>query len=158
MTTLPELDRFIDHLRAGGHRVTPERKRLFCEIYRHHGHLDADRLLRAIEDRGLKVSRATLYRNLELMAEMGFVRKHRLGGNRYLYEHVHSGQRHDHILCTECGRVAEFVSPAIGAMQREIARAHGFEPDQHTLQIYSRCVDCNASGEAGPNSGGGKGS
>lgn len=144
MDSFPELERFVDTLRASGHRVTPERTRLFREIYRHHGHLDADRLLKAIEDRGIKVSRATLYRNLELMADMGFVRKHRLGGNRFLFEHVHTGQRHDHIVCTECGRVAEFVSPAIGAMQREIARAHGFDPERPTLQIYSRCVDCGA--------------
>jgi len=147
MTTLPELDRFIERLRAGGHRVTPERKRLFREVYRQHGHLDADRLLRAMKERGIRVSRATLYRNLELMAELGFVRKHRLGGNRLLFEHVHAGQRHDHIVCTACGRVAEFVSPAIGAMQREIARAHGFDPDRHTLQIYSHCTDCEAHGE-----------
>ena len=145
----PERDQFIQILRQKGYRVTPERLALFREVYSQHGHIDADALLDSIQRQGLKVSRATLYRNLDLMAELGFVRKVRLGGNRLLYEHVHAGQRHDHLVCTECGRVAEFVSPGIVAMQREICRAHGFDPDDHTLQIHSVCVECRQRREAG---------
>lgn len=138
----PELDRFVEILRRNGHRVTPERLQLFSEIYDHHSHIDADQLLRSMKDRGRKISRATLYRNLDLLARYGFVEKRRLGGNRYLYEHVHQGMRHDHLVCTVCGRVAEFVSPSIEALQKEICRAHGFDPEEHTLQIHSRCQDC----------------
>lgn len=145
MARFPELDEFLDALRQKGHRVTPERLHLFREVYSQHGHIDAEALLRSMKDRGLKISRATLYRNLDLLAEYGFVRKYRLGGSRFLYEHVHAGLHHDHIVCTECGRVAEFVSPAIAALQREICRAHGFDPDEHTLQIHGRCVDCEAT-------------
>ncbi len=145
----PELDQFLRILRQKGHRVTPERQSLFREVYAQHGHIDAEALLESIERKGLKVSRATLYRNLDLMAELGFVRKVRLGGRSYLYEHVHAGQPHDHLVCTECGRVAEFVSPAIVALQREICRAHGYDPDEHTLQIHSVCTDCRQGREAG---------
>jgi Fur family ferric uptake transcriptional regulator len=144
MARFPELDQFLDVLRAKGHRVTSERLHLFREVYAQHGHIDAEALLRSMKRRGLKISRATLYRNLDLLAEYGFVRKYRLGGNRFLYEHVHAGQRHDHLVCSQCGRVAEFVSPAIEAMQREICRAHGFDPEEHTLQIHSVCLECAA--------------
>lgn len=138
----PELDRFLEVLRENGHRVTPERLRLFREIYAQHSHIDADALLQSMKERGLKISRATLYRNLDLMANYGFVEKRRMGGNRYLYEHVHAGMRHDHLVCAECGKVVEFVSPAIEALQKEICRAHGFDPEEHTLQIHSVCSDC----------------
>lgn len=149
MAHFPELEQFLDHLRRDGHRVTQERLRLFREVYTQHDHIDADALLAAMKQKGLKISRATLYRNLDLLAEYGFVRKTRLAGNRFLYEHVHAGQRHDHIVCTQCGRIAEFVSPGIEAMQREICRAHGYDPDEHTLQIHSRCRDCRAATAAG---------
>ncbi len=96
---------------------------------------------------GIKISRATLYRNLDLLARYGFVTKQRLEGDRYLYEHVHPGQRHDHLVCGRCGRVAEFVSPAIEAMQREICRAHDFDPEEHTLQIHGLCLECAGKGE-----------
>ena len=89
--------------------------------------------------RGLKISRATVYRNLDLLVECGLARKQRLGRDRFLYEHVHSGQQHDHLVCTGCGRVVEFISPGIMALQGEICRAHGFLATRHTLQI-SRSV------------------
>ncbi|MEM7586373.1 MAG: Fur family transcriptional regulator [Acidobacteriota bacterium] len=146
--TFPERDQYIALLRDKGHRVTPERLALFKEVYSQHGHLDAEALLGSIQEQGLKVSRATLYRNLDLMADLGFVRKYRLGTSRFQYEHVHAGQRHDHLVCTECGRVAEFVSPGIVAMQREICRAHGFDPDEHTLQLHSICLDCRKQRDA----------
>ncbi|MEM1204702.1 MAG: Fur family transcriptional regulator [Acidobacteriota bacterium] len=142
----PELDQFLDVLRQNGHRVTSERLRLFREIYSHHTHIDAEALLESMQAQNLKISRATLYRNLDLMDRYGFVRKQRLGGNRFLYEHVHAGLRHDHLVCDECGKVVEFVSPGIEAMQRQICLAHGFDPDQHTLQIHSVCNDCVRAG------------
>ena len=144
----PELDQFLEVLREKGHRVTSTRLRLFREIYSHHTHIDADALLDSMRERGLGISRATLYRNLDLMHRYGFVKKQRLGGNRFLYEHVHAGLRHDHLVCTECGKVVEFVSPGIEAMQRQICLAHGFDPDQHTLQIHSLCADCAAASSA----------
>lgn len=138
----PELDQFLDLLRRNGHRVTEERLRLFREIYSQHEHIDADHLLNTMKGRGLKISRATLYRNLDLLERYGFVKKQRLAAGRFLYEHVHAGMRHDHLFCGRCGKVVEFVSPGIEAMQREICRSHGFDPDQHTLQIQGLCLDC----------------
>lgn len=139
-----ERGQFLDYLREQGMRVTRERMVLFDEIFDRHGHIDAEDLLEGMQSRGVKISRATVYRNLDLLVDCGLVRKYRLGRNRFLFEHVHSGQQHDHLVCSECGRVAEFVSPGIAALQTEICRAHGFVPDQHTLQILSLCQDCAA--------------
>lgn len=137
-----ELQRFKDFIRQRGMRMTPERLAFFDEIYAQHGHIDAEQLLEAMQQRGLKTSRATVYRSLDLLVECGLVRRHRLGGSRFVYEHVHAGQRHDHLVCRECGRVVEFVSPGIEAMQAEICRAHDFAPDVHNLQIQGICNAC----------------
>lgn len=141
-----EREQFLDFLERRGARATRERMVLFEEIFDHHGHIDAEELLAGLGRRGAKISRATVYRNLDLLVECGLVHRHRLGRNRFLYEHVHRGQRHDHLVCTECGRVAEFVSPGIEALQAEICRAHGFDPAVHTLQISSRCRECATQG------------
>jgi len=139
---LQEREIFTRYLRERGGRVTAERLRVFDEIFDQHGHVDADKLFRSMRRRGVKISRATVYRNLELLVDCGLVRRQRLGQRRYLYEHVHPGQGHDHLVCGVCGRVVEFVSPAISALQREIARAHDFDPEEHTLQISGVCVAC----------------
>lgn len=122
--------------------MTSERKLLFEEIFALHGHVDAERLYRSMRRAGHKISRATVYRNLDLLVECGLVRRQRLGRRSYLYEHVHPGQAHDHLICRECNRVVEFISPGISALQREIARAHGFDPAEHTLQISGLCLEC----------------
>jgi Fur family ferric uptake transcriptional regulator len=142
MSNARERERFLQFLRSRGHRVTQERLALFEEIFAQHKHIDAEELLAAMKTRGLKISRATVYRNLDLLVECGMVRKQRLGQDRFFYEHVHGGQHHDHLVCTGCGRVVEFVSPGIAALQAEICRAHGFVPTRHTLQISGLCNDC----------------
>jgi len=142
MSDARERQKFLQFLRDRGHRVTSERLALFDEIFAQHGHIDAEELLGLMKARALKISRATVYRNLDLLVECGLARKQRLGRNRFLYEHVHPGQRHDHLVCTGCGRVVEFVSPGIAALQSEICRAHGFSTTFHTLQISGLCNAC----------------
>ena len=137
-----EKEQFLDFMRQRGLRVTGERLRLFEEIFSRHGHIDAEDLLAGLREQGAKISRATVYRNLDLLVDCGVVTKHRLGRNRFLYEHLHKGQRHDHLVCAACGRVVEFVSPGIVALQSEICRAHGFVSTIHTLQISSLCQAC----------------
>jgi Fur family ferric uptake transcriptional regulator len=145
MADVREKERFLQFLRGRGQRVTGERLALFDEIFSQHGHIDAEQLLSAMKARGLKISRATVYRNLDLLVESGLARKQRLGSRGFLYEHVHAGQHHDHLVCTGCGRVVEFVSPGIAALQAEICRAHGFVPMRHTLQIAGLCNLCAAA-------------
>jgi Fur family transcriptional regulator, ferric uptake regulator len=145
MANVREKEQFLQFLRGRGQRVTGERLALFDEIFSLHGHIDAEELLGVMKARGLKISRATVYRNLDLLVESGFARKQRLGRRGFLYEHVHAGQQHDHLVCTGCGRVVEFVSQGIAALQAEICRAHGFVPMRHTLQIAGLCNRCAES-------------
>lgn len=142
MGSSKEKEEFLRFLRRRGQRVTEERLALLEEIFSLHGHIDADEVLLSMKGRGLKISRATVYRNLELLVESGLVRKHRLVGRGLLYEHIHPGQGHDHLVCTRCGRMIEFISPGINALQSEICRAHGFVTTQHTLQILGVCNLC----------------
>jgi Fur family ferric uptake transcriptional regulator len=147
-----EREGFLSFLRLRRQRVTAERLALLDEVFAQHGHIDAEELLRAIRARGLKISRATVYRNLELLVASGLARKQRLGRRRFLYEHIHcgGGQRHDHLVCGGCGRVVEFVSLGIAALQVEICRAHGFVPGASSLQINGLCQLCAAAArEAG---------
>jgi Fur family ferric uptake transcriptional regulator len=149
-----EKESFLSFLRQRRQRVTAERLALLDEVFRQHGHIDAEHLLAAARGRGLKISRATVYRNLDLLVASGLARKQRLGRRRYLYEHVHGGQRHDHLVCTACGRVVEFLSPGIAALQSEICRAHGFVPSAYSLQINGLCQACAAADSGAKAQGG----
>jgi Fur family ferric uptake transcriptional regulator len=139
---------FLDYLRSRGLRATAERRALLAAIFAQHRHIDADEVLFAVRQSGHKISRATVYRNLDLLVSCGLVHKVRSGGGRFVYEHLHPGQRHEHLTCRDCGRIAEFVSPGISALLAEICRAHGFEPRENQLSIVGRCVDCATAATA----------
>ncbi len=143
-----ELGFFRSYVRRRGLRMTPARLALFEEIFSRHEHVDADRLLDELNRKGRRISRASVYRNLELLADCGLVRKVRLDRQRYLYEHLHAGPAHDHLVCQECGRVVEFASAAMRALEAELCRAHDFDPGAASLQIVGRCLVCKRSREA----------
>jgi Fur family ferric uptake transcriptional regulator len=144
MTPPREEELFVRYLRSRGMRVTAERRALLRSIFAQHRHIDADEVLAAARAEGYKISRATVYRSLELLVECGLVHKVRLGAHRFVFEHVHPGQSHDHLACRSCGRIVEFVSPGISALLGEICRAHEFEPRANQLQILGLCRECAA--------------
>jgi Fur family ferric uptake transcriptional regulator len=58
------------------------------------------------------------------------------------YEPLHLGQHHDHMICTKCGRIYEFQSDPLEALQIKIAEAHGFHLLQHRVEFYGICAEC----------------
>jgi Fur family ferric uptake transcriptional regulator len=144
MTSLREEQLFLEHLRRRGLRATPERRALLREIFAQHRHIDAEEILAATRASGHSISRATVYRNLELLVECGLASKVRLG-SRTVYEHLHPGLQHDHIACRACGRIVEFVSPGVAALLSEICRVHGFESSGNQIQIVGLCKACTAT-------------
>jgi Fur family ferric uptake transcriptional regulator len=133
---------FENFVRRRGLRMTSARRAVFEEIFSHHEHIDADRLHTSMQRKGLEVSRATVYRNLDLLADCGLVRKYRLDRHRVLYEHMHAGLEHDHLVCRECGRVVEFVHRDMRALQEDVCRAHGLDPTDFTVQVVGCCLTC----------------
>lgn len=133
---------FVQFLRNSNLKVTRERLMLLEELVSSDGHLDADTLLFQVRQKGKKASRATVYRTLELLVRCGLARKARLGKEHYVYERVIPGHRHDHMVCTECGKIIEFFDNTLEDLQRKICHAHGFRPTYFALQIQGVCADC----------------
>ncbi len=94
-------------------------------------------LLKSNEDIGL----ATVYRVLTQFEAAGLVSRHHFEGGHSVFE-LDEGQHHDHILCTSCGRVDEFLDDAIEERQRVIAEKAGYQITDHSLYIYGVCAEC----------------
>src|SRR5437016_13769257 len=108
-----EITRFQDFLAHHGQKLTQERTSLVREIFSTHHHFEADELLLKMKQKSVKISRATIYRTLELLVKSGMVRRVHLGEDHYHYEHVKGDSHHDHLICTTCGSVIEFHDPAL---------------------------------------------
>src|ERR1041384_4491777 len=108
-----EITRFQDFLQQQGLKLTSERTSLVREIFSTHYHFEADELLFKMKQKSVKISRATVYRTLELLVKSGLVRRVHLGEEHYHYEHVRGDSHHDHLVCTPCGTVIEFSAPEL---------------------------------------------
>ncbi len=142
-----EIIRFQDFLQRQGLKLTTERSALVREIFSIHYHFEADELLFKMKEKSLKISRATVYRTLELLVKSGMVRRVHLGEDHYHYEHVTGNSHHDHLICTTCGGVIEFHDEVIEQSQRDICEKKKFTPTFHNLQILGVCDSCTRKGE-----------
>jgi Fur family ferric uptake transcriptional regulator len=133
---------FDDFLRKKGLKVTRERTALFDEIFSTHRHFDAEDLVIRMRDRGTKVSRATIYRTLELLHGCGLVGRVRLNEEKYRYERLRKGEHHDHLVCSSCGKVIEFVDAAIEKRQETVCKEYEFLATSHSHQISGICSSC----------------
>jgi len=121
---------------------TPERKAILEEVFASHDHFEADDLLFRLKKKNIRVSRATIYRTLELLVKCRLVRKISFGEDHTHYEHIYGHKHHDHLVCLKCGTILEFNNPTIEEIQEQICRDYDFEPDSHCLQIFGHCTKC----------------
>jgi Fur family ferric uptake transcriptional regulator len=126
------------NLRKVGLKVTQPRMRILGLLEDHRNkHLTADDIYRALVTADDDIGLATVYRVLNQFEAAGLVVKHNFEGGQAFYE-LDSGEHHDHLVCVETGKVTEFFSEEIERIQREIARAHGYEIEDHSLVLYVR--------------------
>src|SRR5215510_2784561 len=139
-----EKEIFFDHLKRAGYKRTAQRELILDVFLETEGHSSAEELYRLIKAEDPNVGFTTVYRTLKLLSECGLAREERFSDTHTRYEHLYNHQHHDHLICTECGRLIEFYSEEIENRQDEIAAQHNFQPTRHSLRIWGVCSDCQA--------------
>lgn len=143
-------DRFRKFLQDGQYRITPERFEVLDAVLAWDDHFDADNLFIYLKSKGSKVSRATVYKTLNLLHECGLVSRYRFSQGHAQYEKTTDRPSHDHMVCTKCGKIIEFENSRVEKLQAEECAVYGFTPTYHTLQIFGICRDCAAANSASP--------
>jgi Fur family transcriptional regulator, ferric uptake regulator len=138
---------FRRYLKDQGLPVTQQREVVADVLFTTSEHLSVEDIEARLRERGERIGKATIYRTIEILVRSGLVEEHDFGEGFKRYEHLFGQQpEHEHLICTSCSTVIEFRSPEILRMQEEVARAHGFLPTRHKLEIYGICADCQARG------------
>jgi Fe2+ or Zn2+ uptake regulation protein len=104
-------------------------------------HMNAKELFQEAAKRDPHISLATVYRNLRLFEELGLVDERRLDKSHCSYE-MKTSSEHYHLVCTTCGQVKEFVSPAVGQLVDEVQRNSGFIVTRAVLHMEGYCPEC----------------
>lgn len=144
---MKELEKFHQYLKSKGLKLTSERKDILKKVFSIHDHFDVEELLYLLKKDGKQISRASVYRTLNLLVDSSLVEKVDFGEGKAYYEHIYGHFHHDHLICSSCGRVIQFQDPVIESRQEEICKHYDFEIDYHLLNIFGYCSQCRSRGD-----------
>lgn len=133
---------FIQFLQERGLKLTKERTAILKKALSCDRHFDPESLYLEIRQEGLKASRASVYRTINLLCECGLVEKVMQTGHGALYEMTLGHAHHDHMLCIDCGQIIEFFSGDLERLQDDICLRQEFEGVSHSLEIRGYCKKC----------------
>lgn len=141
ITTDERLEKLVSALRASGHRLTPQRLAVLRILADSAGHPSVEEIYEQVRQQHPMMSRATVYKAVETLKEMGQVLELEFSGasNRY------DGRRaepHPHLICRACGRIEDLELPALMREATEVAERTGYELLGHRLDFYGLCPAC----------------
>ena len=140
----------VTALDRAGYRLTEPRRSLAVLIADQAGHFTAAELVAAARAQRLGVGRATVFRTLEVLEELGAVERLDLPTGEHAYV-VCEPAHHHHVVCSRCGRTSEIDDAGLRLVVREVARRTGYRVDEHRLELFGLCPACLAS-QPGPTS------
>jgi Fur family peroxide stress response transcriptional regulator len=135
------LNRLIDKLRRGGHRITPQRLAILQVLITSDAHPSVDQVYSKVKTAFPTTSLATVYKTVSIAKAMGEALELEFGQSSNRYD----GKKpypHPHVICTQCKKIIDYESMEIDAMVRKIKRATGFKIDNHRLDFYGICARC----------------
>src|SRR5467141_247744 len=137
-----EQEVFLQHIQKQGLKRTTQRDLILDVFLRTEEHLSSEDLYRLVQMEDPTIGHTTVYRTLKLLTDAGLAREVRFGDGRAHYEHNYKHQHHDHMICSACGKLIEFFSPELEAIQDAMAAKHKFELTSHLLRMIGLCADC----------------
>jgi Fur family transcriptional regulator, ferric uptake regulator len=131
----------VSAVAQAGHRLTEPRRVVARLIADRRGHFTAADLLADAQRNRLAVGRATLFRNLELFAELDVLERLDLPTGEHAYVACEP-EHHHHVVCRQCGQSVEAADSGLQSVVSEIARRSGYLIDTHRLELFGLCPAC----------------
>ncbi|MGE5578267.1 MAG: Fur family transcriptional regulator [Syntrophothermus sp.] len=132
-----------EKLAAGDYRLTPQRE-LILEILAENSdrHLSAEEIYDLIRRKNPDVGLATVYRTLELLADLKVIQGINFGDGCARYEFTGDKHHHHHLICLECGEVEEVDDDLLEKLEQSIEDKHHFKIIDHQVKFYGVCQRC----------------
>ena len=135
-----------EHILKKGFRVTQQRL-LISEVFFEESaeHANIDELYQQVRKRDPNIGYATVYRTLKLLTECGLAVSMQIDGTRRFEP---NRDHHDHLICTDCGKILEFENEEIEELQEKVAKELGFALTSHKMNLFGQCIDVNCPDRA----------
>ena len=130
----------VEILRSEGLRYTVQRQAVWDEIRKSDEHRDAEDIYLKLKSKDIRVSRATVYRTMDVLVKNKLVRKMDVGEGRSLFEPRLDNRHHDHMICMDTGDIIEFYDDELESLQEKIAAKHGYKVIRHVHQLFVKPI------------------
>lgn len=132
-------------LRARGERMTGPRRAVLSVLARQTDHVSADALVTLVAEQDPGVHRASVYRTLDALSDLGVVQHVHVGHGATTYHLVRPDDRHLHAHCRVCGSVRDLPSDLLDDVAAALARKYGFVLDAGHVALSGTCRRCDRS-------------
>ena len=134
-------------LKSEGLRATKQRLNIWDELSSSEKHRDIETILKDLKKNKINVSRATLYRTIDVFVKHNLLKKITLDSGKFLYEHNKKTitPQHDHIVCEDCGEIFEFYDNNISSIENKIADGLNLNLTKRVHQLSGTCKDNQCS-------------
>ena len=129
-------------IEGGARALTPQRQVVLQVVRGTEVHLTAAEIYDAARSLLPSISYATVYNSLRFLRDEGLISEITFGNSASRYDRETG--RHDHAVCTECGRLTDFDLDETSALLKLAARRSKFKPQSVHLTLYGLCPDCGA--------------
>ena len=137
------IEDFKELLNKEGMKFTSARMAVLENLMNNDEHRECEEIFSDLLSRDIQISRATVYRTLDVLVKYEYIRKLDIGDGKLRYEKKIGNPHHDHMICIETGDIIEFHHESIERMQDEIAKKHGYEVVRHVHQLFVKPVKKN---------------
>lgn len=130
--------------RGSGLRSTRQRAAILNALRNTSGFKTAQALHREMLRSGERVGLATVYRNLQALADSGEVDVLQNENGEGMFRLCVATDHHHHLVCRGCGHSEEITAQEVESWATRVARRHGFNDVTHTAEVFGLCGDCSA--------------
>ena len=139
-------DNNINALKDAGLKVTHPRTKILEVLQTNpEDHLTADAIHSYLASHNESIGLATVYRVLTQLEMAGLVQKNQFKENQSTYEI--KKQHHDHLICTTCGKIIEFINDDLEKLQEKISEKYQFRLDSHVMTLFGECTNAKCKGK-----------
>jgi len=129
-------------LRQRGCKLTPQRRAVLKVLAKSQDHLTPAEIYERVHQEYPGIGLVTIYRTLEMLAELGLICEVHAGGSCRSYLVRRPSEHHHHLVCSDCGAVVDFADCNLSKLEERLSQETGFEIESHLLEILGRCRKC----------------
>ncbi|KYH27983.1 MULTISPECIES: Fur family transcriptional regulator [Clostridium] len=142
------IDEIEEALKKKGYKLTRQRKSILEVLIENSGKLiSVEDIYIQCKKKYSKTNLSTVYRNLEILKDIGMLHKTNFNGSSSSYEITYNQCHHHHLICKNCGKTETIDYCPLEAITPKINN-NGFTVTDHRLEIYGYCSNCSKNNKS----------